>query len=100
MSVRVILLRRGGAQKKYQEGKKVVGPLAIDDEQLIEAYLQCPEETLTVEPYRKKDGSLGFRFVPKKPILHIDAISFHRSGRLRAKKLQSALERKKEVILE
>jgi len=77
----------------------VVGPLAISDEQLIEAYLRCPEETLTVEPYRKKDGSLGFRFVPKKPMLRIDTTIFHRSGRLRVKQLQSALEKKKEFIV-
>jgi hypothetical protein len=39
--------------------------LSSDLRKKIEAYLQCPEETLTVEPYQKKDGSVGFRFVPK-----------------------------------
>jgi hypothetical protein len=92
--------RRDGAKKKYQEGKKVVGTLALSDEQLIEAYLQCPEETLTVEPYCKKDGSLGFRFVPKKPLIHFDSNIFHRSGRLRAKKPQNALKRKEEILVE
>ncbi|MCJ7633154.1 hypothetical protein MUP77_12280 [Candidatus Bathyarchaeota archaeon] len=39
--------------------------LPSDLREKIEAYLKCPEETLTVEPYRKKDGSVGFRFVPR-----------------------------------
>jgi hypothetical protein len=46
--------------------------LPSDLREKIEAYLKCPEETLTVEPYRKKDGSVGFKFVPKrKGALHI-----------------------------
>ena len=41
--------------------------LRSDLRKKIEAYLKCPEETLTVEPYQKKGGSVGFRFVPKNP---------------------------------
>jgi hypothetical protein len=44
---------------------RVDNELPSDLREKIEAYLKCPEETLAVEPYRKKDGSFGFRFVPK-----------------------------------
>ena len=39
--------------------------LPSDLRRKIEAYLECPEETITVEPYQKKDGSVAFRFLAK-----------------------------------
>ena len=78
---------RGGAREKYQEGKKGVGRSALSEEKMIEAYLECPEENLTVEPYRKKDGSFGFRFVPRKKLMvRLNSEIFIRSGKLLSKK--------------
>jgi hypothetical protein len=65
----------------------VIRRLALSDEKLIEAYLECPEENLTVEPYHKKDGSLGFRFVPRKKLMiYLNSEIFIRSRRLLSKK--------------
>jgi hypothetical protein len=76
-----------GRERNTKKAKKGVGRLALSEEKLIEAYLECPEENLTVEPYRKKDGSLGFRFVPKKKLtVHLNSEIFIRSRKLLSKK--------------